>query len=365
MTCLHAWAAGKCIHCGEELPIVVELRAKVAELRAELNRMTDRLERSPATAEQRRIDENARKAAKEIVDGQKLETLEEAKRFAQNWIETAAQHSRNEEYFRKGRDEARAALARLVKNHDSETYVSRERRRAAYSAARTLLADTGPGNVCLACGALLPHDASSYCANGWKTTASVEAAADQPAPPGPAAASTSAEFDEKLRWTAVYEAGVAEGRRLGASVEAAAGVPGQSGPGAASTPVTRCQTCSVPILKGTRFCESCLAKWIAARSGREVPNEDDLNVAREIFETHLFKAKIHAPRSGEKMRLARMMTDAEIASELESLGKKWDAFRDSDDEGHGGSPGEWMVERMGELETEQKRRSAVAVFQGE
>lgn len=39
------------------------------------------------------------------------------------------------------------------------------------------------------------------------------------------------------------------------------------------------------------------------------------------------KAKIHAPRGGEKMRLARMMTDAEIASELESLGKKWDAFR--------------------------------------
>jgi hypothetical protein len=43
MTCLHAWAAGKCIHCGVELPIVVALRAEVAELRAELDGMTDRL----------------------------------------------------------------------------------------------------------------------------------------------------------------------------------------------------------------------------------------------------------------------------------------------------------------------------------
>jgi hypothetical protein len=51
------------------------------------------------------------------------------------------------------------------------------------------------------------------------------------------------------------------------------------------------------------------------------------------------------------------MTDAEIATELKSLGKRWDESRSrSDDEGHGGSPGEWMIERMGELEEEQRRR---------
>ena len=55
------------------------------------------------------------------------------------------------------------------------------------------------------------------------------------------------------------------------------------------------------------------------------------------------------------MRTVSLMTDDEISLELEALGKRWDAFRE-DDEGHGGSPGEWMVERMGELEAEQKRR---------
>jgi hypothetical protein len=53
---------------------------------------------------------------------------------------------------------------------------------------------------------------------------------------------------------------------------------------------------------------------------------------------------------------ARNMTDEEISAELKSLGDQWDEFQASDDEGHGGSPGEWMVERMGELEQEQKKR---------
>lgn len=54
---------------------------------------------------------------------------------------------------------------------------------------------------------------------------------------------------------------------------------------------------------------------------------------------------------------ATRMTDKEIAAELETLGDRWDAFRsDLSDEGMAGSPGEWMVERMGELEQEQKRR---------
>lgn len=49
------------------------------------------------------------------------------------------------------------------------------------------------------------------------------------------------------------------------------------------------------------------------------------------------------------------LTDSQIEDELAALGKLFEDSR-SDGEGHGGSPGEWMVERMGELETEQKRR---------
>ena len=56
---------------------------------------------------------------------------------------------------------------------------------------------------------------------------------------------------------------------------------------------------------------------------------------------------------------ASKMTIEKIRSELRTLGERWDAFR-TGSEGHGGSPGEWMVERMGELETEQKRRASPA-----
>lgn len=61
------------------------------------------------------------------------------------------------------------------------------------------------------------------------------------------------------------------------------------------------------------------------------------------------------------MRKAKAMTDKEIARELVELGKRWNSFRAGvEDEGMSGSPGEWMIERMGELETEQKRRTAGA-----
>ncbi len=56
------------------------------------------------------------------------------------------------------------------------------------------------------------------------------------------------------------------------------------------------------------------------------------------------------------MRPASVLTDEQIATELETLEREWDEFR-ADTEGHSGSPGEWMVERMNELETEQKRRT--------
>lgn len=48
---------------------------------------------------------------------------------------------------------------------------------------------------------------------------------------------------------------------------------------------------------------------------------------------------------------------AAIERELAKLAKRWDLFLASDTEGVGSS-GEWMAERMGEPETEQRRRAA-------
>lgn len=58
------------------------------------------------------------------------------------------------------------------------------------------------------------------------------------------------------------------------------------------------------------------------------------------------------------MTPARNMKDDAIARELENLSLRFYGLRSELDEGGGGSPGEWMVERMCELETEQKRRAA-------
>jgi hypothetical protein len=64
------------------------------------------------------------------------------------------------------------------------------------------------------------------------------------------------------------------------------------------------------------------------------------------------KAKVRAGAS------AATMGTSDILAEYKQLAKRWDESRASDDEGHGGSPGEWMVERMGELEHELKQRGA-------
>lgn len=54
---------------------------------------------------------------------------------------------------------------------------------------------------------------------------------------------------------------------------------------------------------------------------------------------------------------ARSMTDDELTAELARVEKLWTDMRtDPEFEGHGGSPGEWMVERMDEIETEKRRR---------
>lgn len=50
------------------------------------------------------------------------------------------------------------------------------------------------------------------------------------------------------------------------------------------------------------------------------------------------------------------MTDGALRQALDDIEAKWREFRAGDCEGSG-SPGEWMVERMDELETEIKRRA--------
>jgi hypothetical protein len=51
----------------------------------------------------------------------------------------------------------------------------------------------------------------------------------------------------------------------------------------------------------------------------------------------------------------RQMTDVELTAEYDSMWGLWDTSRE-DEEGHSGSPGEWIMERIDEIETEQKRR---------
>ena len=63
---------------------------------------------------QKKMDEKTREMAKEIVEGQNLKTLEEAKLFSQRWIETAAQHSRNESYWETRARDAEALLRRCI-----------------------------------------------------------------------------------------------------------------------------------------------------------------------------------------------------------------------------------------------------------
>lgn len=55
-------------------------------------------------------------------------------------------------------------------------------------------------------------------------------------------------------------------------------------------------------------------------------------------------------------RNVKEMTNTELAAELEQVGLEFERFRASIDEGMSGSPGEWMAERMNEIETEQGLR---------
>jgi hypothetical protein len=58
------------------------------------------------------------------------------------------------------------------------------------------------------------------------------------------------------------------------------------------------------------------------------------------------------------MRSVSRMTTEEIWREHNFLSKKWNdlSAKYSSEDGHGGSPGEWIWERLGELEHELKKR---------
>lgn len=54
---------------------------------------------------------------------------------------------------------------------------------------------------------------------------------------------------------------------------------------------------------------------------------------------------------------ARDLNDDELAAHKADMHRRIDDFFSDDEfEGHGGSPGEWMFERLNEIETEEKRR---------
>lgn len=71
-----------------------------------------------------------------------------------------------------------------------------------------------------------------------------------------------------------------------------------------------------------------------------------------------------AVRNTERLP-ARDLTDAELIVEQTRVEKLWDSLHEPDEDGEvsgrGGSPGEWMVERMDEIATEQDRRGIPAV----
>lgn len=57
------------------------------------------------------------------------------------------------------------------------------------------------------------------------------------------------------------------------------------------------------------------------------------------------------------MKSARSMTDDELSIERKHLELEWDKCRSEvDDEGMAGSPGEWIIERLDEINTERTRR---------
>lgn len=73
--------------------------------------------RPPEATEQARIDADRRRMAQEIVDGQASTpmSVDDWKRFARVWIETAHQHATNEDYYCRQRDDLQVRLAYAVR----------------------------------------------------------------------------------------------------------------------------------------------------------------------------------------------------------------------------------------------------------
>jgi len=60
-----------------------------------------------------------------------------------------------------------------------------------------------------------------------------------------------------------------------------------------------------------------------------------------------------------EMPPAKSMTLPALCVEVLAREREWKVYHSDDFEGHCGSPGEWLVERMDELDTEIRRRGHV------
>lgn len=73
--------------------------------------------------------------------------------------------------------------------------------------------------------------------------------------------------------------------------------------------------------------------------------------ATAVWNTRLASTAPASERKPENLPI-RDLTIAEVIAEKTRIEKLWDDFRnDAEFEGHGGSPGEWMYERMNEIDT--------------
>jgi hypothetical protein len=87
-----------------------------------------------------------------------------------------------------------------------------------------------------------------------------------------------------------------------------------------------------------------------------------------LYEQRLTEAR-QSPRRGESAMIdiqtpASSLSADTLVSELGELDRLWDDLR-ADDDGCAGSPGEWIIERMGEVKTELRRRGLAVPLRGE
>lgn len=102
--------------------------------------------------EQAKIDANRSKMAQEIVDAYFTAdtTVAQVRQCAKNWIETAAQHAANEEYYRGERDKLVKKFSAFVSAYDAAMTVQTDnlevyaRAWAATREARKALGDLWP-----------------------------------------------------------------------------------------------------------------------------------------------------------------------------------------------------------------------------